>query len=83
MLPLGFLDIAAIDPARSAAFYEGVLGFETSAGVYTRFRAGNVEGGFPDLERGFAPVVGVLEAGTPSPISNRRIYRLHDGLEEF
>jgi len=67
MLPLGFLDIAATDPARSAAFYEGVLGFETSAGVHTRFRAGNVEGGFPDLERGFAPVVGVLEAGDIVP----------------
>lgn len=67
MLPLGFLDIAAIDPARSAAFYEGVLGFETSADVHTRFRAGNVEGGFPDLKRGFAPVVGVLKAGDIVP----------------
>lgn len=73
MLPLGFLDIASKDPARSAAFYEGVLGFEISAGVHTRFRVGNVAGGFPDLERGFAPVVGVLEAGDIVPISNRRI----------
>lgn len=67
MLPLGFLDIAALDPARSAAFYEGVLGFETSAGGHTRFRTGNVEGGFPDLENGFAPVVGVLKAGDIVP----------------
>lgn len=67
MLPLGFLDIAATDPARSAAFYEGVLGFETSAGPHARFRAGNVEGGFPDLARGFAPVVEVLEAGDIVP----------------
>lgn len=67
MLPLGFLDIASVDPARSASFYEGVLGFETSAGVHTRFRADNIEGGFPDLKRGFAPVVGVLEAGDIVP----------------
>lgn len=67
MLPLGFLDIAALDPRRPAAFYEAVLGFETTAGAHTRFKGGNIEGGFPDLKHGYAPVVEVLEAGDIVP----------------
>ncbi|TLM84710.1 VOC family protein [Pseudarthrobacter sp. NamE5] len=67
MLPLGFLDIASLDPARSAAFYEGVLGFTTTPGAHTRFHGGNIEGGFPDLRGGFAPVVEVLEPGDILP----------------
>lgn len=54
--PLGFLDIASNDPAQSAAFYESVLGFETQPGTHTRFRSGNVEGGFPDLSNGSLPL---------------------------
>ena len=67
MLPLGFLDIASLDPSRSAAFYKGVLGFETTTGVHSRFRAGNIDGGFPDLLRGFPPVIEVLEPGDILP----------------
>lgn len=66
-IPLGFLDIASVDPAKSAAFYEGVLGFVTEPGPHTRFRSGNITGGFPDLQRGFAPVVDVLNPGDVVP----------------
>jgi predicted enzyme related to lactoylglutathione lyase len=65
--PLGFIDIASTNPAKSAAFYEGVLGFETEPGQHTRFNAGNVAGGFPDLQHGFAPVIAVLEPGDVVP----------------
>lgn len=66
-IPLGFIDIASTDPARSAAFYEGVLGFETEPGPHARFNAGNVAGGFSDLRHGFAPVTAVLEPGDVVP----------------
>lgn len=65
--PLGFLGIASTDPVKSAAFYQGVLGFDMEPGQHTRFTAGNVSGGFPDLQHGFAPVTAVLEPGDVVP----------------
>ncbi|MGB3330772.1 MAG: VOC family protein, partial [Thermomicrobiales bacterium] len=64
---IGLLEFPTDDPARSAAFYRELFGWEASAGPYRMFRAGDLTGAFPDTVRGFAPVRSILQPGDVVP----------------
>lgn len=65
-LSIGHIDIASPDPAASGAFYRQLLGWETETNEslgYTGFSDGRLNGGFPDLVKGFEPVRRLLRPG--------------------
>jgi predicted enzyme related to lactoylglutathione lyase len=65
-LSIGHIDIASLDPTASGAFYRELLGWECETNEelgYTWFSDGRVNGGFPDLVKGFEPVRRQLEPG--------------------
>jgi predicted enzyme related to lactoylglutathione lyase len=67
---IGHLDMASDDPAASADFYSQLFGWKVAFHEregYTSFTDGRINGGFPDLVRGFAPVREVLQPGDVLP----------------
>jgi predicted enzyme related to lactoylglutathione lyase len=69
-LQIGHIDIASGDPQESARFYRELFGWEVAVHEregYTSFTDGRLNGGFPDLLRGFAPVREVLDCGDVLP----------------
>jgi predicted enzyme related to lactoylglutathione lyase len=69
-LQIGHIDIASGAPAESAHFYRELFGWQVEVHEregYTSFTDGRLNGGFPDLVRGFPPVREVLDPGDVLP----------------
>lgn len=60
---IGLIEFPTDDPARSAAFYRDLFGWEASEGPYRTFKAGSLTGAFPDTVNGFPALRGLVEPG--------------------
>ncbi|HWK79281.1 MAG TPA: VOC family protein [Thermomicrobiales bacterium] len=60
---IGLVEFPTDDPARSAAFYHDLFGWEVSEGPYRMFKAGDLTGAFPDTVNGFPALRGLIEPG--------------------
>lgn len=63
--PIGYVDFPTFDRKKTGDFYAAVFGWEIDhhAVPYSTFRAGELTGGFPDLNDGFRPVRDALAPG--------------------
>lgn len=62
--PIMHLEIPTPDMATTAQFYATLFGWTPTShpNAYTTFQTGNLSGGYPDLVRGFRPVIDHLPA---------------------
>jgi predicted enzyme related to lactoylglutathione lyase len=63
--PIMHLEIPTPDLATTAQSYATLFGWTPTShpNAYTTFQTGNLSGGYPDLVRGFRPVIDHLPAG--------------------